>query len=280
MKDGSLRLFQSGPAIGLKLFILVVLSLCLMLVDTHSNYLSVVRQALSTFIYPFRELVYFPGKAFDQAEAWVTAASTLTQEQAELENTRIRLAQTQTQFDQVAAENEQLRQLLEIKSKVTTPAVAVEILYMPANPLGQTLVLTKGSEHGIQLGVPVIGDGGVVGQIQRVNPLTSEVALITDEKVSIPAMDTRNGLRVIVFGSGQPSLLEIRYLSNDADIQVGDKIITSGIGGVYPPGLSVGTVRQIEKHTADGFMRAWVEPSAHPERYRHFLVLLTKQDKA
>lgn len=109
--------------------------------------------------------------------------------------------------------------------------------------------------------------------------MTSEAALVTNENVSIPAMVLRNGLRVIIFGSGQGGKLEVRYLSMDADIRVGDSLTTSGIGGIYPPGISIGTVTSIETNSAEGFVRAIAAPSAHPERYRHFLVLLVPTDE-
>ncbi|AIL32113.1 rod shape-determining protein MreC [Basilea psittacipulmonis] len=278
-RDGSLRLFVNGPSIGLKLSFLLILALASMVIDSRwSSITSPFRSLLSTIIAPVRYTVYLPGEVVHGISVWSDAINALNKESAELENLRISLAQEQTQYEQVSAENMQLRRLLGVKENVSTNSVAVEILYTPADPLAQTLVLNKGSDDGIEAGMPVIGEGGVIGQIRRVNARTSEVALITDDKIAIPAMVLRNGLRVIVFGSGHPSQIEVHFLPNNADIKPGDKLITSGIGGLFPPGLSIGTVTSLDSNSSDGFLKAFVEPSAHPERYRHFLVLLTKPE--
>jgi len=128
--------------------------------------------------------------------------------------------------------------------------------------------------------MPVIDEGGVVGQIVRVTPMTSEAALVTDERVSIPVQILRNGLRLIAFGANTPGQMEVRYLAANADIKPGDTIVTSGVGGLFPAGLPVARVESVERDTASGFARAICEPLAHPERYRHFLVLQVDVDGA
>lgn len=128
--------------------------------------------------------------------------------------------------------------------------------------------------------MPVIDEGGVVGQIVRVTPMTAEAALVTDERVSIPVQVLRNGLRLIAFGANIPGVIEVRYLAANADIKVGDTIVTSGVGGLFPAGLPVAKVASVERDTASGFARALGEPLAHPERYRHFLVLQVDVDQA
>src|SRR3546814_2269839 len=111
------------------------------------------------------------------------------------------------------------------------------------------------------------------GQIGRVTPRAAEAALVTDERVSVPVQVLRNGLRLIAFGSNAPGRIEVRYLAANADIKEGDTIVTSGVGGLFPAGLPVAKVLTVERDTASGFARAICEPLAHPERYRHFLVL-------
>ncbi len=124
-----------------------------------------------------------------------------------------------------------------------------------------------------QEGMPVIDEGGVVGQIVRVTPFTSEAALLIDDQVSIPVQVLRNGLRLIAFGGNEVGKLEVRYLSAGVDVRAGDVLVTSGIGGLFPAGLSVGRVEKVDRDPGTGFAMAIAEPLSHPERYRHFLVL-------
>src|SRR5690554_5274045 len=128
------------------------------------------------------------------------------------------------------------------------------------------LVFNKGSSSGIQPGMPVIDEGGIVGQIVRVTPFTSEAALLTDDQVSIPVQVLRNGLRLIAFGGNVSGKVEVRYLTDDVDIEPGDTLITSGIGGLFPAGLPVARIDQVERDVASGFGLAVATPLSHPER--------------
>lgn len=273
-QDKSLQLFKQGQAAEVKLFFLGLLCIVLMVVDSQWGLLSPARRIISTALYPFQQAALWPRNWVNQVYDWSNAVELSKQQLIETERQKIELAQISVHAAQMASENSQLRRLLGIKNSVPINSVAVEILYTAANPLHHTLVLTKGSNDGIKPGMPLIGEGGVVGQIQRVTSQTSEVALITDERISIPALVLRNGLRVIVFGSGVNERVEVRYLSTGADIKVGDNLVTSGVGGVYPAGLAIGKVLEIENNSNQGFVRAFVEPAAHPERFLHFLVLL------
>ena len=273
-QDKSLQLFKQGQAAEVKLFFLGLLCIVLMVVDSQWGLLSPARRIISTALHPFQQAALWPRNWVNQVYDWSNAVELSKQQLIETERQKIELAQISVHAAQMASENSQLRRLLGIKNSVPINSVAVEILYAAANPLHHTLVLTKGSNDGIKPGMPLIGEGGVVGQIQRVTPNTSEVALITDERISIPALVLRNGLRVIVFGSGVNERVEVRYLSTGADIKVGDNLVTSGVGGVYPAGLAIGKVIEIENNSSQGFVRAFVEPAAHPERFLHFLVLL------
>src|SRR5699024_5698743 len=138
------------------------------------------------------------------------------------------------------------------------------------NAFNQHLVFNKGTSSGIEPGMPVIDEGGVVGQVVRVTPFTSEAALITDDQVSIPVQILRNGLRLIAFGGNIADKIEVRYLTATVDIEPGDKLVTSGIGGLFPAGLPVATIETVEHDASSGFARAVATPLSHPERYRHF----------
>jgi rod shape-determining protein MreC len=272
-ESGTIRLFRRGPTAELKLFVLVVAALVLMVVDTGWQVLEPARKAVSVVIYPFQRVMFAPRDAVERVSDWVDAVDEARSEKESLQQQRIELAQLATHAAQLAAENEQLRRLLDVAEAVTQPSVAVQVLYEPANAFSRHLIFNKGSASGIQPGMPVIDEGGVVGQIVRVTPFTSEAALLTDDKVSIPVQVLRNGLRLIAFGGNASGKVEVRYLSADVDLQPGDTLITSGIGGLFPAGLSVGVVDTVQRDASSGFAQAVVSPVSHPERHRHFLVL-------
>lgn len=273
----SIRLFRRGPAAELRLAVFVLLSLMLLITDARWSVLEPARQAIATAIYPFQRVAMAPANMAQYIDTWLNATALVHSEKEALQRQRIELAQITTHAAQLAAENEQLRRLLQVADTVTQPAVAVEVFYEPPNAFNRRLVLNKGSKHGILAGMPVIDEGGVVGQIVRVTSNTAEAALITDDKVSIPVQVLRNGLRLVAFGGNAASKVEARYLTNEVDLEAGDILVTSGIGGLFPAGLPVAQIESIDFDPATGFAVAIGQPLSHPERYRHFLVLLIDQ---
>lgn len=272
-ETGSIRLFKQGPAAELRLFILIVVAIGLMIVDSRWQTLEPARQAVSIAIYPFQRLMFAPRDLLEHVDSWNNAAARVRSEKEALQRQRIELAQLATHSAQLETENEQLRRLLNVSDTATQQAIAVEVLYEPSSAFSQHLVFNKGSSSGIEPGMPVIDEGGIVGQVVRVTPFTSEAALLTDDKVSIPVQVLRNGLRLIAFGGHAGGKIEIRYLNENIDIEAGDTLVTSGIGGLFPAGLPVARIDTVEHDATSGFARALAEPLSHPERYRHFLVL-------
>lgn len=254
--------------------IFFVLAVVLIVVDSRWSVLEPARQGVSLVLYPFQRAVHAPGDAARYLSTWADATQAVRTEKEALHQQRIELAQVATHAAQLASENEQLRRLLEVTDTISQPVVAVEVFYEPPNPFNRRLVFNKGSAAGIRPGMPVIDEGGVVGQILRVTPYTAEAALLTDENVSIPVQVLRNGLRLVAFGGHAESKIEIRYLTSEVDLQAGDLLITSGIGGIFPAGLPVARVDRIEHDSSTGFGKAIASPMSRPERYRHFLVLL------
>lgn len=279
-RQGTPPLFRRGPPAEVRLVILVVLALALIIMDSQWRMLEPARRAMSVALYPFQRAVMAPRDLVQQVNEWVNAANLIRTENEALQRQRIELARVATHAAQLAAENAQLRRLLGVTDTVAQSAVVVEVLYEPTNAFNQRLVFNKGSKAGLAPGMPVIDEGGVVGQIVRVTPMTAEAALVTDEQVSIPVQLLRNGLRLIAFGGNSPGKMEVRYLAANADIKEGDTIVTSGVGGLFPAGLPVAKVTSVERDTASGFARAVCEPLAHPERYRHFLVLQVDVERA
>lgn len=272
-EPGTLKLFKQGPSIEMRLGALLLVCLVMIFTDAHSTLLNPLRQTLSVALYPFQKIVLAPRDALEYFNSWSHAAAKARDEQDALQRQRIEMAQLTTHAAQLAAENDQLRRLLNVSKSIEQKSIAVEVFYIPTSNLSNSLVFNKGSKDGIAPGMPVIDEGGVVGQIIRVGPYTSEAALVIDAQVSIPVQVLRNGLRLITFGSNQGGKLEVRYLSANADIEAGDTLVTSGIGGYFPAGLPVGRIEQVNRDQGSGFALAIAQPLSHPERYRHFLVL-------
>lgn len=273
-RDLDLELFRRSVPAEVKLVLLGLLCVVLLVVDAHSRMLNPVRQTLSMLMYPVQRVVMIPRDVVTLVHDYTNAARMLQQESDDLRRQRIELSQVITNAAQLLTENEQLRRLLGVvEQRPAYPTVVVEVLYEPATAYRRRLVFNKGTRDGIAPGMPVIDEGGVVGQVIRVTPFTSEAAMLTDEQLAIPVQLLRNGLRLIAFGSTVPGKLEVRYFASDADIREGDVLVTSGVGGGFPAGLSVATVQTVERDAASGFARALAQPTAFPGRYRHFLVL-------
>ncbi|HET8598074.1 MAG TPA: rod shape-determining protein MreC [Castellaniella sp.] len=272
-EPGTLRLFKRGPSVEVRLVLLLAVCLALIVTDAHWSVLNPARQALSVAIYPFQRMMMAPREALEYVDSWSHAAALAREEQDALRRQQIEMAQLVTHAAQLTTENEQLRRLLNVSESISQQSVAVEVFYVPPNAFSHRLIFNKGSNAGIAPGMPVIDEGGVVGQIVHVTPFTSEAALLIDDQVSIPVQVLRNGLRLIAFGSDEVGKLEVRYLSANMDVRPGDTLVTSGIGGLFPAGLSVGRVDKVDRDPGTGFAMAVAEPLSHPERYRHFLVL-------
>jgi len=273
---GTLRLFHHGPSVEARFVLLLICALVLLITDARLSVLEPVRRVLAVAIYPFQRIAFSPRSAMDLANDWVDGAARARSEQEALQRQRIELAQLTAHAAQLSSENEQLRRLLHVAETVTQPSVASEVLYEPANTYARRLVLNKGAASGIAPGMPVIDEGGVVGQIVRVTPYTAEAALMTDENMSIPVQVLRNGLRLIAFGAGANGVT-LPWMPIDVDVQVGDTLVTSGIGGFYPAGLAVASITGVQRDAAADFATAQATPLSHPERYRHFLVLLVPE---
>ncbi|MGH8685136.1 MAG: rod shape-determining protein MreC, partial [Nitrosospira sp.] len=255
-----------------RLVFFVLLSLLLMAVDARFKYLSEIRQAFAVVIHPLQKLANVPTTIYDTISEFFVSRH-LVGENAHL---KLQYLADQGQLQQLRAleaENAQLRKLLEAAQRLESKAVMAEILRIPRDPYNRKVILDKGSQSGIQSCQIVVDDVGVVGQITRNYPWLSEVTLITDKDHSVPVQVVRNGLRSVVSGTGKDGTLELRYLAMNTDIQEGDMLVTSGIDGVYPPGLPVAVVSKIERNPTYVFAQVTCTPAAGVGHHRQLLIL-------
>lgn len=182
-------------------------------------------------------------------------------------------AQQSLRASQLEAENRNLRTLLNLKQHAAVPTVAAEVLYEARDPYTQRIVIDRGTKDGVRPGYPVIDDRGVVGQVTRVSLFEAQVTLLTDKDQAIPVEVVRNGLRSVAFGGARAGALDLRFMAASADLQQGDLLVTSGLDGVYPAGLPVARIAQIERKADTAFSRVICEPVAGIRSNRHLLIV-------
>ncbi len=263
--------FRQGPSALSKLFFFGVLSVLLMVADSRFHMLQPLRTGLATAIYPLQWAVLRPfvwldgGARYFQSLQASQANAAAAQYQLGLQSQRAQ------QVEQLTLENARLRQLLELRERINTPALAAQVLYDAADPFSHKVIIDKGALSAVQAGSPVLDEWGVLGQVTQVYPLASEVTLLTDRQQAIPVLNTRSGVRALAFGTG--AALELRFLGAHVDMQAGDLLTTSGIDGVYPAGLQVARVSGVDRQTDASFARIRCAPVAHLQGSLHVLVL-------
>jgi len=186
-----------------------------------------------------------------------------------------RQAERALRVEQLLIENTRLRALLELRPNLNVKSQMAQVLYEASDPYSRKVIIDRGATNGIVVASPVINETGVLGQVTRVYPLSSEVTLLTDKDAAIPVLNTRTQARSAAFGSAAVvgGGMEMRFMAGNADVQVGDALTTSGVDGVYPPGLPVAKVASVDRKLDSGFARIVLTPNAQPDGVRHVVVL-------
>ena len=267
--------FKQGPSALSKLMVFSALALFLMVADTRFHIARPLRAVVATVLYPIQWVAMRPVEVVRYGAEYFES---LTSAQAAEGQARRKLAlqsQRANQVEQLALENERLRKLLELRGRISTPGVAAEVLYDAADPYSRKVIIDKGVAQGVEAGSPVIDESGVLGQVTRVYPLVSEVTLVTDREQAIPVLNARTGARSVAYGdpSVHSGSLELRFMASNADVQEGDLLTTSGVDGVYPPGLPVAKVQKVERRADTAFARITCSPLALVDGARHVMVL-------
>lgn len=265
--------FIQGPRPFSRLMFFCTLSLVMMAVDARFDYLSKVRQGFSAALHPLEVVASAPNEWGRNLYTYFTSHNQLIQDNFKLRQQALIDRAALQRLATLDAENAHLRTLLAGDAPVIPHATLGEVLHMGRDPFSNIITLNRGSRHQIAAGQAVVDEQGVVGQITRVYPFTSEVTLITDKKLSIPIQIERNQLRAIAFGEGKRHTLDIPYLPTSVDIKVGDKLVTSGIDGVYPAGLAVAVVTQIKQSQDSPFAKIISRPIAGVNNHKHVLIL-------
>jgi rod shape-determining protein MreC len=269
----TLRFFNRGPSPAARLVFFCLLSLLLLFVDSRYQYLESTRKVLAIMIYPLQRLTALPGEAMGRVAVYFETQQQLLADNVQLRQQQDEDAARLLQLQVIQAENAQLRTLLELKQRVDYPMQMAEIAYVERDIFKRKLFIDKGAQANVLAGQVVVDDTGVVGQVTRVYPWLSEVTLVTDKDHAVPIQIMRNGLRAVVFGSGDINEMALRYMPVSVDIVPGDMLVTSGIDGTYPPDLPVAQVVKIERDPAYPFARITCTPLAGVDRHRSLLIV-------
>jgi rod shape-determining protein MreC len=253
----------------------VILSLILLVVDHRFHHLQQLRSALAFLTYPLHYLADLPFTASRWLAETTSSRQALMSQNRELRNQILHLRAELQKYESLQAENMRLRDLVDSSFKVGDRVLVAELSAVDLDPYKQQVIINKGAASGAFEGQPVLDAHAVMGQVINVTPFSSTVLLITDTSHALPVQVLRNGLRTIAVGSGRISELKLPYLPTNSDIVEGDLLVTSGLGGKFPPGYPVATVTKIDRSPDAPFSDVLAQPRAHLDRSREVLLVWT-----
>ena len=261
------------PALNTKLIIFVVLSFILLINDQRNNYLSILRNSIAIAIYPLQSAVEIPSRLTDWFDLRIKSKEILIQENQNLLSQQKINSSILQRYESLEQENVRLKQILNAANNLDNKVEITRIISINVNPYRHTIVIDKGERDGVYKGQVLLDADGVIGQILHTNFLTSEAILISDSDHALPVEINRNGLRTIVLGNGSYTKLDVPYIPNNADIEIGDLLVTSGLGGKFPSGYPVAKVDFIESDLSEQFYKVSAKPIAYLNQVREVMLL-------
>ncbi|MGH8634358.1 MAG: rod shape-determining protein MreC [Burkholderiales bacterium] len=265
--------FKTGPTALARLLIFSALSLAFLIADNRFNYLASLRQIAAVVVYPLQRVAVAPASIVRRTSDFFTTHGSLRKDNARLARESFENAALLLQLKALQAENQQLRELLTARERLNIELAAAEVLYAARDPFSRKVVIDRGSQQDVRPGQPVVDNHGLVGQVTRAYPWLAEVTLVTDKGQFVPVQNVRNGLRAVLSGTGSDGALELRFIPLNADFQNGDELVTSGIDGVYPPGLPVARVTNVERSADQIFARITGMPLGGVANHTHVLIV-------
>lgn len=270
---------RGGASLSFRFILICIVSLALMVLDQREAHLRTIRQAFSLLVYPIQLAVDLPIRGWHWAEIALADRAELLAENESLKFEQLNAGVKLQRLDALEAENRRLRAMLDSSARVADRVLIAEILAVDLDPYRQRFTINRGTTDGVYVGQALLDADGLVGQVMRVEPFTSEAVLISDADHALPVAINRNGLRTIIIGTGDSGRLRMPYLPNSADVEVGDLVISSGLGGVFPSGYPVGYVGEVQRQPGQGFADIFVEPAAKLDRAREVLLVWTADTK-
>ena len=266
--------FRQGPSALSKLILCSALALFLMVADARFAVAAQLRALLATALYYPQQMLLMPVQALGVASDYALGLRNARAAEEAARLALARQAEHASRVEPLLAENARLRGLLDLRPGLNVRAQAAQVLYEASDPYSRKVIIDRGMTQGILAGSAVINEAGVLGQVTRVFPLSAEVTLLTDKDAAIPVLNTRSQARSAAFGSAAVpgGGMEMRFMAGNADVRVGDVLTTSGVDGVYPPGLPVARVTAVDRKLDSGFARIVLAPAASADGVRHVMV--------
>jgi rod shape-determining protein MreC len=265
------------PALGIRAIVLVTVSILLMVLDHRQDHLDAVRKTIGAAVYPIQIVVDAPFRLWDWIRQGAADRNQLQLELARLKAEKLLTNARLQRMLSLEAENARLRDLLEARSRVRDDIRVAEIMSVDANPYRHNIVIDVGEGDGIYDGQAIVDAAGVVGQVIESGLVTSQAILISDPSHALPVEVNRNGLRTIAKGTGEFDTLDLPFLPNNADIEVGDLLVTSGLGGAFPAGYPVAVVTAVNRRPQQPFADVSAEPSASLNQIREVMLIWSSQ---
>jgi len=259
--------------LGLRFSLLAGLSILLLVVDHRDNHLDTVRKAIGATVYPLRVVVDAPVSAWRWISETTTSRSDLQSHNDRLNIERLLTRARLQQFAALEAENSRLLAMLDATKRVRNQVRVAKIMSVSSDPFRHVLVIDKGSRDGVYDGQAMIDDRGVVGQIVKTGLLSSQGILISDPDHALHVELNRNGLRTVALGTGKHDLLNLPFLTNNADIEVDDLLVTSGLGGAFPAGYPVAIVTLVIRNPQEPFAEVTARPIAALNQVRELMLI-------
>ena len=260
---------------GVRLLVLVVLSVALMVVDARFTLLKPVRSQMSLVLMQTYWITDLPQRLFQGVASQFGSRTELVAENEKLKTENLLLQGRMQKLAALTEQNVRLRELLNSSALVNEKVEVAELIGMDPNPFTHRIIINKGERDGVVLGQPVLDARGLMGQVVELMPYTSRVLLLTDTTHSIPVQVNRNGLRAIASGTGNPERLELRHVADTADIKEGDLLVSSGLGQRFPAGYPVATVKEVIHDSGQPFAIVRAVPTAALNRSRYLLLVFS-----
>ncbi len=253
------------------------MAIALMMMDYQRDYLTGLRTTLSAVLYPVQALVDLPRSGGNWARETFSTRQQLQEENASLRAKNLLFQSRLQKYDALLAENNRLRELLDSSSKVNEDVLIAEIMSIDLEPFSRRIIINRGDVDGVHLEQPLLDANGVLGQVISMGAFSSTAMLITDPNHALPVQSVRTGARAIAVGVAKGDQLKLEHIPNNANIKIGDVLVTSGLGGRFPVGYPVGRITDFEIDPSQPFAKVSAKPSADIEHVREVLLVRQKQ---
>jgi rod shape-determining protein MreC len=273
MQGSAPPLFRQGLPATIRFIGFALAAIALAWLDTRQHWLQPLRSSVVSVLLPMEEAVSSPGDWWRKWVSEVHQAEGLREENRRLQTLLASMALVAQRDAELDQENQHLRALMQISPRKSWVSRAAQITSERRDYYVRRLTINKGLSHGVEPGHAVMDAQGLIGQVTRSYQRSAEVTAMTDPSMAVPVVNQRNGQRAVLFGSGHGGVMELKFTASSAEMQVGDVLLTSGIDGVFPPGVMTGLVHQIDRNPGSPFPRVLVKPAGGIDRSRIVLIV-------